>query len=105
MSSQDNLASIAQTSHLESRELLLEQSLAGSASLQILAQAQEFLSSNPAECNELPSYIAAIHASISLSGTDSGIAYAANATAGEAPEAASFTSPARGDNLTIVAPF
>jgi hypothetical protein len=103
ISAQDNLASTAQTSQIESRELLLEQSLVGSVSLQVLAQAQGYLSSNPAECDSLPQYAGSISASGESSGEDSGIAYAANATAREAP-ASSLESPQR-DNLTIVAPF
>jgi len=101
MSAQDNLASSAQTSHLESRELLLEESLAGGVSLQVLAEVQGYLSSNPAECDGLPQYFASISASSSSSGEDSGIAYSANATAGEAPALQAVES----DNLTVVAPF
>jgi hypothetical protein len=103
MSAQDNLASSAQISHLESRELLLEQSLAGGVSLQVLAQVQGYLSSNPAECDNLPGYLASIAASSASSGEDSGIAYAANATARAAVGDPSLGS--EGDNLTIVAPF
>jgi hypothetical protein len=102
MSAQDNLASSAQTSQIESRELLLEESLAGSLSLQVLAQVQAYLSSVPADCGALPQYFASVAASSSSSGEDSGIAYAANATAGSAPTAFEV---AQGDNLTMVAPF
>ncbi len=101
MSAQENLASSAQTSHLESRELLLEESLAGGVSLQILARVQGYLSSNPAECDRLPQYFGSIFASSASSGEDSGIAYSANATAAEAPAPQAVES----DNLTIVAPF
>ena len=101
MSAQENLASSAQTSHLESRELLLEESLAGGVSLQVLAQVQGYLSSNPAECDSLPQYFGSIFASSASSGEDSGIAYSANATAAEAPAPQAVES----DNLTIVAPF
>ena len=106
MSAQDNLASTAQASHIESRELLMEQSLAGSVSLQVLTQAQGYLSSNPAGCDTLSQYAGAISAAGASSGEDSGIAYAANATASEAPasSSSSLVSPQR-DNLTIVAPF
>jgi hypothetical protein len=100
MSAEDNLASSAQTSHLESRELLLEQSLAGSVSLQVLATVQGYLSSNPAECDGLPRYFSSVSASSSVSGIDSGVAYAANATADDAQVAAPLL-----DNLTIIAPF
>jgi len=103
MSAQDNLASSAQTSQIESRELLLEQSLAGSVSLQALAQVQGYLSSNPAECSLLVQYLGSISGSGSALGEDSGIAYAANATAVEARSAS--TQAVRGDNLTVVAPF
>jgi hypothetical protein len=101
MSASDNLASTAQVSHIESREMLLEQSLAGSASLQVLAQVQEYLSSNPGECGSLSQYAGVITASSASSGEDSGIEYATNATAGEAPS----VRWRLGDNLTIVAPF
>lgn len=104
MSAQDNLASSAQTSHVESRELLLERSLAGSVSLQVLAQVQGYLSSNPAECDGLPQYLASITASSSVSGEDSGVAYSANATASGAT-AASLPPTIQRDNLTIIAPF
>jgi hypothetical protein len=100
VSAQDNLASSAQASQLEARELLLEESLAGGLSLQILAQAQAYLSSTPAECDSLSGYFASLTASSSASGDDSGIAYAASAVAG----AATASSPV-GDNLTVVAPF
>jgi hypothetical protein len=103
MSAQDNLASSAQTSYLESRELLLEESLAGGVSLQVLAQVQGYLSSNPAECDNLPRYFASIAASSASSGEDSGVEYSANATAGVAPGSPVVAS--QGDNLTIVAPF
>ncbi|MHB8674737.1 MAG: hypothetical protein ACYDAK_13805 [Candidatus Limnocylindrales bacterium] len=99
MSAQDNLAATAQTSQLESRELLLERSLAGSASLQVLAEVQGYLSSNPAECDGLPAYVSSIFASSSVSGEDSGVAYAANATA------VAVGTASASDNLTIVAPF
>ena len=102
MSAQDNLASAAQASHIESRELLLERSLAGSVSLQALAQAQSYLSSTPAECGGLPQYAASVSASGESTGEDSGIAYSVNATARGAP--ASPGSP-QTDNLTLVAPF
>lgn len=100
MTAQDNLAASAQASNIESRELLLERSLAGSVSLEVLAQVQGYLSSNHADCADLPQYFASIAASSSASGEDSGIAYEANATASWAP-----TSAAAGDNLTLLAPF
>lgn len=103
MSAQDNLASSAQTSYLESRELLLEESLAGGVSLQVLAQVQSYLSSSPAQCNNLPRYLASIYASGAMSGEDSGIEYWANATASGAPGSSPLAT--RDDNLTIVAPF
>jgi hypothetical protein len=103
MSAQDNLASTALASRIEARELLLDQSLAGSVSLQVLAQVQGYLSSHPAECDGLPQYAGSISASSASSGEDSGISYAANATASEAP-ASPLESPQR-DNLTVVAPF
>jgi hypothetical protein len=103
MSAQDNLASSAQTSYIESRELLLERSSAGSVSLQVLAKVQAYLSSNPAECDSLPQYLRSVSASGSTSAVDSGVSYEANATATEVPSAP--LRAAQGDNLTIVAPF
>jgi hypothetical protein len=100
MTAQDNLAASAQASSTESRELLLERSLAGRLSLDVLAQAQEYLSSTPAGCADLPQYLDSLAASNSTSGDDSGISYQANATARGVPETA-----ATGDNLTVVAPF
>jgi hypothetical protein len=102
MSAQDNLASSAQTSFVVSREQLLDQSLAGSASLHVLAEVQEYLSSNAAECDNMPRYLESIFASSSVSGEDSGIAYSVNATAVPVPASLQTES---GDNLTIVAPF
>jgi len=103
MSAQDNLASSAQTSHIESRELVLYESSAGSVSLQVLAQVQEYVSSNSADCGDLPQYLGSILASGSISGEDSGIEFVANATAAEAHF--SLLQAPRGDNLTIDAPF
>jgi hypothetical protein len=102
MSAQDNLASSAQTAQIESRELMLEESLAGGVSLQALAQVQGYLSSNPAPCDDMPQYLESIMASSTSSGEDSGIAYSASATIREAP--ASLDS-ALADNLTMDAPF
>ena len=102
MAAQDNLASSSQTAHLESRELLLERSSAGVASLGVLAQVQSYLSSNPAECDGLAQYLAAISATSSTQGVDSGISYVANATAVEWP--AGSQAPLS-DNLTVVSPF
>jgi hypothetical protein len=99
MTAQDNLAAGAQASNVESRELLLERSLAGSLSLDLLAQAQAQLST-PAECADLPHYLDSISASGSASGDDSGISYQANATG-----AGTAVAAAREDNLTVVAPF
>lgn len=103
MSAQDNLASSAQMSFIESRELLLEQSLAGTVSLQALAQVQAYLSSNPADCGSLPQYLGSISASGSAFGDESGIVYSANVTAAEAPGRS--VQAADVDNLTIIAPF
>ncbi len=100
MTAQDNLAASAQASGTESRELLLERSLSGSLSLDVLAQAQGYLSSTPADCADLPQYLGSLAASSSTSGEDSGISYQANATANEWP-----TTTAVEDNLTLVAPF
>lgn len=100
MTAQDNLAASAQASSIESRELLLERSLAGTLSLDVLAQAQEYLSSTPAGCADLPQYLGSLAASSSASGGDSGISYQANATA-----SGSQATVATEDNLTLVAPF
>jgi len=102
MSAQNNLASSALTSYLESREALLEQSTAGSASLQVLAQVQEYLASNVAECAGFPQYFASISGASSISGEDSGISYSTNATAVVANAGSQVP---RSDNLTTVAPF
>jgi hypothetical protein len=104
MSAQDDLASSAQTSQIESRELVLYQSLAGIVSLQVLAHVQGYLSSNPAECGSLPQYLGSITASSSASGEDSGIAFVANASAAAVTGDSPLPAPG-GDNLTIVAPF
>ena len=103
MSAQDNLASSAQTSQIEARESLLEESLAGAVTLQALAQVQGYLSSHPASCDDLPQYFGSILLSSNSSGDDSGIAYAASTTIAAA--APSFFQEARADNLTLLAPF
>ena len=97
-------ASAAQASHIESRESLLEQSLAGSVSLSKCSRRRRRTSRPiPRSAASLPQYVASISASGSSSGEDSGIAYAANATATRdcrpPPRVASR------DNLTVVAPF
>jgi hypothetical protein len=104
MTAEDNLASSAQTSHIESRELVLSEYSTGAASLQALAQVQSYLSSNPAECADLSQYFGTISAASSISGGVGGIKYASDATAAVAPEAAPSQAQ-RSDNLTIVAPF
>jgi hypothetical protein len=100
MSAQDDLASTSQTSHIESQELLLERTLAGSVSLQALAQVQGYLSSNLAACDSLSQYIGSISASSSLSGESDGISYVANLTA-----SAIASQGTQSDNLTLIAPF
>jgi hypothetical protein len=100
MTAEDNLASSAQASHIESREHLLSEYSGGAASVHALAQVQAYLSSNPADCARLEQYLASITAASSISGDDGGIAYVSNATM--------TVAPAQGDqrdNLTIVAPF
>ena len=100
MTAEDNLASSAQLSHIESREHALTVYSGGAASVHALAHVQEYLSSNPADCVGLQQYLASISASSSISGTDGAIAYVSNATVTPAP--------AQGDahdNLTIVSPF
>jgi hypothetical protein len=103
MVAQDNLASSAQTSLVESMEVVLGKSLAGSASLHVLSQVQAYLASTPADCKSLPDYLASVSAASSSSGEEAGIAYVSNATASEAPAARLQGSPR--DNLTVVAPF
>ncbi len=101
VSAQDNLAAGSQLSRVETRELVLEQALMGSLSMGVLAQAQSFLSTNPATCGEFEGYVGSISASSSSSGDDSGTSYVANATGvGDAGP----SSPAA-DNLTVVSPF
>ena len=97
MAAQDNLASSAQVSNIESRELVLGQSSAGSAALQVLAQVQSFLASNPADCASLAQYLASVSASGSASGEDSGIAYASNVDRRRADRVSKRPVP---DNLT-----
>jgi hypothetical protein len=103
MVAQDNLAASAQISLVESQELVLGRSLAGSTSVQALSQIQAYLASNPADCGSIPRYLASISAASSASGEDKGIAYVANTSASEAPT----DGPAgpRGDNLTLLARF
>lgn len=100
MSAQEDLASVSQASHLESRELLLEQSSAGTAAMEALARVQAFLSADPAHCASLPAYLGSISATGSASGVDSGIRYSANATV-----SADAAATGAGDNLTVVSPF
>jgi hypothetical protein len=104
MTAEDNLASTAQTSHIESRELVLSEYSAGAASLLALAQVQSYLSSNPADCAGLNQYLEGISAATSTSGVAGGIAYSSNATAAFAP-AVALSQGQPSDNLTIVAPF
>lgn len=101
MTAQDDLASSAQYSHLESREHLLYLSLAGSLSLDLLSQAQAYLSANPADCGSLGLYLASVSASSSARGEDSGIGYSANATVLGLQSA----PPPEADNLTLLSPF
>jgi hypothetical protein len=106
VSAQDNLASSAQASLIETRESVLDQSLSGSVALQALSQVQAYLSSNPASCDGIPGYLASISSSSSTSGEGSGIVYSVNATA--ASMVATTEPPgAQGlqDNLTILSPF
>jgi len=100
-SAQSDSASSAQSYWLESRELLLERSLAGSATMTVLAQVQAYLSSNVAGCGSLPTYFGTAAASGNASGIDSGISYSVNATS----VAVSTGSAGQADNLTIVRPF
>lgn len=97
-SGQLNAASSAQSYWLEWRELLLERSLAGSASMAVLAQVQSYLSSNVADCGNFSPYFGSVRASSYASGEDTGISYSANASS----VAASTAGAAQVDNLTLV---
>jgi len=97
VTAQDNLAASSQLSRLEKRELLLEQSLAGSLSLDLLGQVQTALSSTPSECSSLQNSLRSVSAGSSSAGDDSGVAFLANATAGYYPESVGPMA----DNLTI----
>jgi hypothetical protein len=103
MVAQDNLASTAQASLVESRELVLGRSLAGSTSALALSQVQTYLASNPADCGGLPRYLASVSASSSVSGEEEGVSYVASTTASEAP--AARLQGSQNDNLTLLAPF
>ena len=103
MTAQDDLASSAQVTHVEARELLLEESLVGSASLQLLAQVQGYLASTPADCGSIPQYIHSVSASSSASGEDEGVAYAVSASATGAP--ASLVQGPPVGYAPILAPF
>ncbi len=97
---QQSVASSAQAAQLETRELLLERTLAGTVSIDVLSSVQRFLSSNPAECGALPEYLGSISASASVSGADSGVNYSAVASASE-----TVAGQTEQDNLTLVSPF
>jgi hypothetical protein len=103
MVAEDNVASSALTSHIESREMLMSESLAGTTSFQVLALVQSYLGRNSADCSTLPQYLASASASSSISGEETGIAYSSNATAAELQP--SLLRGAGPDNLTMLAPF
>src|ERR1700693_5677529 len=100
---QDNLASSAQLSHIESRELTMSEALAGSSSVHVLAQIQSYLASTPAECDGLQQYLGSLSAASSISGEDGGISYVSDATAIEAP--AAFFQAAAAAIPSMAAPF
>ncbi|MDA4117471.1 MAG: hypothetical protein OK455_03920 [Thaumarchaeota archaeon] len=102
MAAENNLLSSEQLSHIESRELLLGESLAGASSVQLLSQVQDYVSSHAAGCSELQQYLGSISAQYSTHGEDSGINYSAGA---EAVTAQPGYLPPHGDNLSLVAPF
>jgi hypothetical protein len=101
MTAEDNLLSSAQVAHIASREWLLGQSLEGSSALQLVAQVEQYLASNPAACSDMRRYFDSFSARYSSSGEDSGISYVSKAVAIQAP----VSAPRAPDNLTIVAPF
>lgn len=100
----DNLASSAQASHVESREALLSEYSSGAALMDSLAQVQNFLSGNAAECSAIPEYLASITATSSVSGQDAGISYSSHVSVAEAT-ASDISRSLQGDNLTSLSPF
>jgi hypothetical protein len=97
---QDNAASSARLAQLESSEALIGMSAAGTVSFDVLAQAQQYISTNVAMCDSLQSYFSAMTPSASTSGERDGIHFAADAVAkATSPDS---SSP---DNLTLLAPF
>lgn len=94
-----DLAETTQLSHLESRELLLGDILVGEASMQLLAQAQGYLASQPAECGSLPAYLDGVTSNATLAGGQGGVAYTVNA------DGSHWEGGSADDNLTILSPF
>ncbi len=103
MVANDDLASSAQASHIESRESLLAQYSAGLAVMHALAEVQAYASADPADCSRLPQYVGSLSVQASASGEDSGISYSSNVSAIGVSVTSSPVFPA--DNLTVVAPF
>ena len=101
MAAQDNLASSALSSKVETRESLLGQYSAGTAALDALAQVQAYVSSNPADCAGMSQYLGSISARASVSGEDSGIEYSSGVNATGADVLQVFQA----ENLTVAAPF
>lgn len=104
LAAEDNVASAAQTSHLESREILIEEVGMGALSMDLLDQVQAYLSSSPADCATLQDYLDSVSAYASTSGSDSGITYSVNGSATGATPAFIAGAP-EPDNLTLVSPF
>lgn len=104
LAAEDNVASAALTSRLESRELLLKEATMGGLAMELLAQAQQYLSTSPAECASIQQYLESVSASSSTSGVDSGIAFSGNGSASGASPAYLAGAP-EPDNLTLVSPF
>jgi hypothetical protein len=94
-----DLAETTQLSHLESHELLLGDALIGEMSIQVLAQAQSYLTAQPADCSSLPQYLEGVASNVSLDGDQGGVTYAARA------EGSYWNGRASDDNLTVLAPF
>jgi len=99
MVAQDDLASTAVTSQVEVRATTVADSLIWTSAFGLLVQAQQYLSSNPADCSTLPAYLASVSPQNSSSGEDGGLSYSVSAQASEAGPSS------QADNLTALAQF
>jgi len=103
MASQENLASTAQATSLETREAMIAGSESGSLTLTDISKVDDFLSGSPATCGGLQDYLSSISASSSDSGFQGGVAYLASASASASTDAAA-ASPGQGD-APLLRPF